>query len=273
MFAHASLPHPVSARDEILAQLHALVGSVTRESRLEVVAEPVYVLASVGGDKRRVRCQVVSSSYVPREHKLDSEGGARLRALGYAKGGGQRNWLKEIGTSPTELERFADEAVDVLTGLYRRAPGDLSTRLVHDDTAHPENPDLIEAMTRLAGNNTDEQARVAMYNAMLNATFLVPLSPDVDDADDGGEEFMVLERVQGRPVFAVFTDWASLQLWNPRTCPYVPVHGSDLFQTLHDLSLSLLQINPRGNTGGQLFAHEVETLARAMKHWRSKHLH
>lgn len=261
----------MTTRDEIHAQLKALARSATRESRLEVAAGPIYVLASVTADERRVRCQVVSSAYLPRELKLDRAGGSRLRGLGYAKGNGQRNWTKHIGTTPAELDRFADEVVEVLTGVYACRADEVRTQLVHDDSEHPQNPELVEAMTALASDNGSEQARHRMYNALLNATFLVPLAPDVEDDADAGEEFLVLERLDGRPVYGVFTDWSSLQLWNPRTCPYVPVHGSELFQLAHDLSLAMLQINPRGNTGGQLYPHEVETLARAMAHWRRTH--
>jgi hypothetical protein len=259
--------------DEIHAQLRALAESVARESRLEVTAGPIYVLASITGRERHVRCEVVSSAYLPRERKLDSDGGSRLRALGYAKGKGQRNWTKRIGTSASELERFAEEVMDVFTNVYACPPADLRTRLVHDDTEHPENPELLEAMTALAADNGSERARHRMYNAMLNATFLVPLSPEADASADAGEEFLVFEQLDGRPVYGVFTDWTSLQLWEPRTWPYVPIHGSDLFQIAHELPLAMLQINPRGYTGGQLYAHEVETLARAVQHWKRTNLH
>lgn len=263
----------MATRQEILAQLQALTRSRARESRLEISADPIYVMVIGQEARREVRLEAVSSIYLPKAQKLTSERAMLLRRAGYQKGGASRNWARVAGTSDDELERIADELLELLTTAYAVDGEALQTRLTHDDTEHPQNAELVAAMTEIAGDSSNESKRVALYNAMLNATFLVPLDPDADDAADGGEEFHVLERIQNRPVFGVFTDWDALRLWKPRAWPYIPVHGSDLFQMLLEQSLASLDINPQGRTGGQLYAHEVETLARAVKHWKRKHLH
>jgi hypothetical protein len=218
-------------------------------------------------------CETVASRFLPAQLKLSSERAAALRELGYHKRDGHPNWSREVPITAHDLSALSSEIEHILSGVYGVDASQLAARLIHDDTEHPANPDLLDAMRTIAGDNSDPSKRHRLYNAMLNATFLVPLDPDADDAADSGDEFFVFERLSERPVFGVFTDWASLRAWKPRTWPYLPVHGSDLFAILVEQSLAGLNVNPDGRVGWQLFHHEVETLAGAVRDWKSRNLH
>jgi hypothetical protein len=108
-----------------------------------------------------------------------------------------------------------------------------------------------------------------MYTELLNATFLVPLDPALDDDAEGSEAFVDFEaHSSGRPTLGAFTDWTSLRFWQPRGHAYWPIHGSALFEMALDRNPISMRINPDGDVGGELYAHEVEMLVRAVHSFR-----
>nr|WP_255216084.1 SseB family protein [Pseudenhygromyxa sp. WMMC2535] len=117
----------------------------------------------------------------------------------------------------------------------------------------------------------DEDKRRAMYTELLNATFLVPLDPEVGDEVDGGDAFLNFEtHASGRPTLGAFSDWASLRLWEPRGWPYVPMHGSEVFELAHERQPVSFRINPNGDVGGELYGHEVEMLVQVVRDFRAR---
>ena len=61
-----------------------------------------------------------------------------------------------------------------------------------------------------------------------------------------------------------------LRLWEPRGHEYWPIHGSELFEMALERNPVSLRINPDGDVGGELYAHEVEMLVRAVQTFRSR---
>ncbi|HLT38691.1 MAG TPA: SseB family protein, partial [Enhygromyxa sp.] len=208
----------------------------------------------------------IASAGLPAEYKLSCERGQLMRELGFGKRGGRRNWKREHGNDRASLARAADEALDILARIYG-VDEPIRAELIEDDTEHPENPALIAAMRRVA-KGWDQAIRRAMYTEMLNATFLVPITEG--DAE-GSDAFVDLEtHTSGRPTLGAFTDWASLRLWEPRGCAYWPIHGSSLFEMAMDRKPVTMRINPDGDIGGELYAHEVEMLVRAVQSFRRR---
>ena len=260
---------PASAEAQILAALRQLTGSRAREARLVLEAGPVYLLSIAREGRGPIEQEAVASAALPVEHKLSSERGQLLRQLGFGKRGGRRNWKRRHGRDSGSLERIARETADILTRVYAvDAPRRIE--LTEDESQHPENPALMAAMREVA-KGFDTGTRRAMYSELLNATFLVPLDPELDDGGDDGTGFFVFEESRnGRPALGAFTDWSALRLWRPRGWQYLPMHGSELFEIAQERNAWTMQINPDGDVGGELYAHEVEMLVNAVRSFRRR---
>ncbi len=261
------MTRPRAANERIFAALEALLESPARERRLVVAVGPVYLLSVARRGEDTIEQEAVSSASLPPELKLSSERGQLLRNLGFGKSSGRRNWKRRHG--PEQLAEIADQSVDILARVYG-VEGSPTIELIEDDSDHPENPTLLAAMRKVA-KQRDEPTRHAMYSEMLNATFLAPMDPAVDDDAEDSEALLALEiQASGRPTLAAFTDWNSLRLWNPRGCDYAPIHGGDLFGLAMDRDVASLRINPEGDVGGELHRNEVEMLVHAVASFRRR---
>ncbi len=262
-------PQPDPRRTQLVDALHQLTQSRAREARLLVEAGPVYQLWIARPGQDKLEQESIASAALPPVYKLSSERGQLMRDFGFGKRGGRRNWRREHGKDRPSLEQAAEQALDIFARVYG-VDEPISAELVEDDTEHPQNPDLIAAMRRVA-KGWDEAIRRAMYTQMLNATFLVPIDPTLDDAE-GSEAFFDFETHEsGRPTLGAFTDWSSLRLWQPRGCAYWPIHGSQLFEMAVDRNPVTMRINPGGDIGGELYLHEVQMLVRAVRSFRRSH--
>jgi hypothetical protein len=260
------MPTEDPRRAQLVDALDRLTRSRAREARLVVSAGPVYLLWIARRGVATLEQESISSAALPPEHKLSSERGQLMRDLGFGKRGGRRNWRREHASDRASLVRVAEEALDILARIYG-VDDPINAELTEDDLEHPENPALIAAMRRVA-KDRDEAVRRAMYTELLNATFLVPITEG--DAE-GSEAFFDFEtHTSGRPTLGAFTDWTSLRLWEPRGFAYWPIHGSALFEMATEREPVTMRINPEGDIGGELYAHEVEMLVRAVQSFRRR---
>lgn len=261
----------MSDRARLLDALTRLADSRAPEARLILQSGPVYLVwvARRGADE--LDQEGIPSAALPPIHKLSSERAMILRELGFRKRGGRRPWKRSHPREGAELERSVDETLDVLARVYATGePFDLTLR--EDEGEHPRNPELLAAM-RAVSKGWDEELRRAMYTAMLNATFLVPLARELDDDAEGSEAFHDFETHEsGRPTLGAFTDWDSLRMWEPRGHDYWSIHGGELFEMAHERQPISMRINPNGDVGGELYGHEVEMLVRAVAAFRNKNL-
>ncbi|PRP96176.1 SseB family protein [Enhygromyxa salina] len=251
-------------RERLLDALEQLAASRAREARLVLQAGPIYLvwIARAGDDQ--LEQESVSSTVLPPAYKLTTERGMLLRELGFAKPSGRRNWKRRHPRTRASLEEVVDQTLDILARVYA-VDQPILLALHEDPRDHPQNPGLIAAMREVA-KGWDEAKRRAMYSNMLNATFLVPINLEPDPDAEGSEAFHVFEtHPSGRPTLGVFTDWASLRLWEPRGHDYWSIHASRLFVMALERHPVTLQINPNGDIGGELYCHEVEMLVRAVK--------
>jgi hypothetical protein len=254
-------------RTQLVDALHRLTQSRAREARLLVTAGPVYLLWIARRGANKLEQESIASAALPSEYKLSSERGQLMRDRGFSKRGGRRNWKREHAVDRASLARAAEEALEILSRIYG-VDEPITAELTEDDLEHPENPALIAAMRKVA-KGFDEATRRAMYTELLNATFLVPIDPAQGDDAEGADAFFDFEtHSSGRPTLGAFTDWASLRLWEPRGCAYWPIHGSSLFEMAMDRKPVTMRINPEGDIGGELYAHEVEMLVRAVRSFR-----
>lgn len=266
----------MSVRDATQAVAEALgelfLGA-ERERRLIVRAGPHWQVLSVADGRRSLLHRSAKSGRMPAEHKLGGDQANQLRALGFAKPPGVGDWERRLDRpSADAVQSLAEEVVYIARRLYQ-ADAQMELDLEIDDRTHPENPDLIAAMRKVATPQRQEADRHAMYNAMVNATFLVLLDAGVDAATDPEDALRAIGQLSGRPVFAVFTDFASLRLFDPLEREYLPLHGSELFELLMEIKAASVQVNPQGNVGGELYAHEIEALAEGVRRFRRRRVH
>lgn len=247
--------------------LSALGLSRFPETQIVVEQGPVY-LQFLRSHGNQVLFESVSSSFLPAEFKLSSGRAAKLRELGFEKQAGA-NWQRTFSKSECsqwDVNQLVTQCEEILRDIYA-AEGEISVtqRDLQDD--HPDNEDLVESMRAVAQTRSAE-ARHRMYTALVNATLLVPIDPDAEDDASDGEEFYVIDILDGHPVFLAFSDWPSLRRWSPRGFSYMPMHGSEFFELAIERDLGSVQINPRGEVGGELYRHEIEMLVEGVRNYR-----
>lgn len=257
------------AQSELRDALTALQSSRFPESQVLIEQGPVYLqfLRYHGGE---VVFETVSSRFLPAEFKLSTGRAAKLRAYGFEKGSGI-NWQRyftRAECSQWNVDELVAECDEILTQVYA-SEGELNVQINHIEDEHPDNDDLVDAMRGVATNRSGE-ARHRMYNELVNSTLLIPVNPDAKEHDDTGDDFLVVDTLDGHPVFLAFSDWESLRRWNPRGWSYLPLHGSEFFELCLERDLGSVQINPRGEVGGELYRHEVEMLVEGVRTYRKK---
>lgn len=255
--------------------LDSLFVSRLPESRVLIEQGPVY-LQFVRQPGRGTQLEAVSSSQLPAEFKLSSGRAMQLREMGFEKCPGE-NWKKVIPTpnclsgNDPDSKRFDTQLLikqcrEILDRVYG-AEGEIQVQLAQTQEHHPDNDELVASMRNLAEQRSSE-ARHRMYTELVNATLLIPVRPEAPEEVQSGEDFLVTDTLEGHPVFLAFSDWDSLRRWNPRGWSYVPLHGSEFFELTLERDLGSVQINPRGEVGGELYRHEVEMLVEGVRNYR-----
>lgn len=260
---------PAIQRAALREALEELMRGRERARRLIVRAGAHWQVLSVTSDRRELRHQSVKSSRLPTTEKLGTREARKLRDLGFEKPPGVRDWQRVLPRP--DLDGLAKDLLFIAHDIYGSEAA-LELDLEIDDREHPENPELIDAMRKLARPGYDPSDRHAMYNAMANATFLLPIDPDAGDEVDAEDAWLVVERQGDRPVYAAFTDFESLRTWRPLERDYLPVHGSEFFELLEQRRAAILRVNPDGDVGGELYAHELESLAEGVRRFLRRRL-
>jgi len=261
---------------DVAAHLREMIAADARESRLVLRCNDAWLVVVREPGARSWRLEAPASHRLPSRLRLTQARGQALRQRGFAKGQGSKgDFVRNIEgvAERTMLTSLPLELLELLSEIYLSSPEHhgLELSLVHDDRDHPRNPELLDAM-RLASQRKDETGRMAVYNAMANATFLVPLRATVETpaASPGDDpQWLVAERKEHGPVFDLFTDWENFRVSHPLEHHYEPVHGSDLFDRAQALGAVGLNFNPFGAIGGQLYAVEIANMVTAIRRWRA----
>jgi len=125
----------------------------------------------------------------------------------------------------------------------------------------PDNARLIRAM-KMAARIRDDATRKKLYHAIISSKLWLAVSVPwsvteplaTEDLESAGD-------LQGRPSAAVFTCREYALKWREDHEQFVLVDATDLFSALIKTRIGSVQINPAGPTGGELYRHEVETIA------------
>ena len=247
---------------ELRDHLRALLEEGGDYNRLLVSAGDVYLhfIGGRGGDE--LVCEAVSNRYLPKAAKLTPEREALLADRGFSSQRKRRNPVRKFAAAPGQLETIAAEAIELLRLAYGVDDAQALTFARHLGDREPlSNVPLLRSMKKLA-RLRDPASRQSVYLGLLESELLLLLDPDADPAEATPH---VVEHLQGFPVYAVFSDWDALRLWEPKGWSYMRISGVQLFPLAADRKIGSLLINPKGDIGGELLMNEIAALAAAAR--------
>lgn len=248
--------------------LASMLTSKSLAARVQVSCDHAYVYVTHERGAPTLAIVAPSSRHLPDGVRLEQTGAQWLRREGFERPSGGRCFTLRLPI-PSSLGDLSARCVEVLRCAYGCAPGEpVVATLSHDDRRHPSNDEVVEAMRRLASSRSHDD-RLRLYNELVNATFLVPVSPDADVSDDGPDAWVNLED-PSQIVFAVFTDLPQMRAWKLDADEYLPTHGAEFFEEFMESGAVGLRINPGGTVGGELYRHEVELIVKGIRRWRGK---
>ncbi len=244
--------------------VHTLTTAGGDANRLRISHGDYYMLVFGEQGSTEVEVEVVANRFLPRPAHLTS---GRLEVVT------QKGFSATV-RNRANLQRCYDLAdqdaggglIGEVVDIFQRAFGcdDLGAATLDlqlQDRDPTKNPELLRAMKRLA-RLRDHSARQQVYRALLVADLLLLVADETHSPHK-------VEELSGFPVFAVFTDYTALRMWQPLGFRYHKIRGYDLFPRLAALGIGSLLINPKGNIGGELYRNEVDGLANAAARYRN----
>lgn len=252
-----------SRQSELLQHLKALLCEGGNYNRLLVTSGPSYLHFIGGRGAQSLDCEAVCNRFLPAAAKLSPKREALLERHGFGPQAKRRNPVRKLSVKDEhELPAIADAALEILRVAYMigdHEPLDFELHLGDQETTR--NVPLLRCMKKLA-RLRDNPSRQSVYNGLLQSELLMPLDTD---ADPTLREPHTVEHLQGFPVYAAFSDWTALRLWEPRGWPYTRISGADLFLLAADRKAGSLMINPKGDIGGELLMNEIAALANVVR--------
>lgn len=237
------------------------------DNRLVVASRDYYMVFHGKRGERALVAEAVSNYYLSTAAALTPGRLGQLTQRGFRERPNRNNLYRTVDPQdPAALRAFAEDMLTVFAKAYGVDPGDAAEFDLQLGEPEPvRNPELIKLMRALSVRR-DWDARRALYSALLDATMLVPIDPEVLTHDEPIE----VDRLGKFPVIAAFTDIESLRMWQPRGAPYRAMAIRDLVPPAVARRVGSLLINPKGVVGGELYINELESLNDALKRRESR---
>ncbi len=253
---------PALTADALVHNLQQLRGSGGADNRLVVASRDYYIVLRGQRGESTLHAEAVSNANLSTAASLTPGRLGVLARHGFLGRPNRSNLHRSAAPlDDAELRRFADELMEVFARAYGVDPGDAAEFDLQLGDGEPlKNPELIKLMRALSVRR-DWDARRALYAALLDATLLVPIDPEVLTHD----EPIAVDQLGKFPVIAGFTDIDSLRMWQPRGAPYKAMPVAELVPPAVARRVGSLLINPRGLVGGELYINELESLDGALK--------
>ncbi len=129
------------------------------------------------------------------------------------------------------------------------------------DTPKPDNARLVRAM-KMAARVRSDSNRKRLYHALVSSELWFAVQGGwTGEGTLQTEHVVCAGELHGRPSAAIFTSRENAEKWRADHQEFVLMNGTDLFGALIQTTISSVQINPAGPVGGELYRHEVETIA------------
>ncbi len=256
-------PPPSNFQGRLRQALESLTTAGGDGNRLMISHGDYYMLVFGARGSSALEVEVVANQFLQRPAQLTP---GRLEVVTQKGFSAQvRNRANLHRRYDLAVQNAGDGLIGEVEDIFARAFGcekleQANIELALQDSEKTANPDLRRAMKQLA-RVRDHNARQQVYRALLVAELLLIVGPDAEVPHQ-------VEELSGYPVYAVFSDYTSLRLWQPLGHSYRRVSGHVLFPELLPQKIGSLLINPKGTIGGELYRNEVAGLAAAASRYR-----
>lgn len=247
----------MNTETQLTASIRTLFAANNNDTQLLLSADTGWLVLHRRKGDHVVACEVATDAHLSSDAKLSKEQRRSLMMAGYVpvcRASPRRHRV----FPPEHPEALAKELLALMTSLYGAPADRLTVALSTNETEDIDSEPLMAAMRTLSKQRTHD-ARVALYQALLNARLLLI-------SQDGRPR--QIDTIGKWPIFGVFTDAAAMRHFDPRGTETQAMYGHDVFPLMMDINAGIVRINPDGLVGGELYRNEVEVLARAVQRFR-----
>jgi hypothetical protein len=236
----------------VIDALKALRSRGGSGNRLVLSIGPVWFVFSGALGQQAIRCEAAAKAWLPDTIPMGLEQTSQLRMAGFMRDGQPKLLARTFTETADEILAAVLPLFDTVYGQS----GEPTFELHLGDAQTIDNPRLMAAMRRVSKERSTA-ARQEVYRALIRSELLIL----VDDEGD----MVRLGTLGNRPVFGIFSDWASLRHWDPRGHTFRASRGSPLFLGLAETDVGSILINPQGQVGGELYRNEILAIAEAIR--------
>ena len=242
----------------------------SNRNRFALVGGHGYLVFSTVGAQGPVTVQATAGRRLPPGIRLTPEQAGRLGDSGLRQQRASQDFRAQFDRHDQEAwSHWLETAVDLLEHVYGADAGDAAVRTCFESVAQLDNQVLVEAMNHLAKVRT-WSARTGLYMSLVQAKLVCALA---DDTAAVGHEPSLYEagKIGDFPSFALFTDYAALDNFNPIGLNAQVVTGMDVFPRIMAQRVGSVLINPHGQPRGELYSNEVGMIVDGIKRLRGVH--
>ena len=204
----------------------------------------------------RMLLEVSCNKNLPKEHHLTVEQLEHLTVLGLKE--------RRQGYSLGRLYTFTDASelselnltIENIFSIFGEDSETISTTIVPSPSLQIFNRTLVGQMKQLA-RNKDHQLRLQMYTTLLDATLLALVN------EDGS--LQKCDTIVNLDCFGAFTDEKHALQYNPRGQHLQELSMLQILQKAVQQNAGSLWLNPKGETRGELYKSELDSLWARVK--------
>jgi hypothetical protein len=249
------------------------VGDGGGDNRLLIQAPKGWVLFSGRRGEPALTLEISAGRALPEGAALTAEQQQVLwdRGLRRARASDNFSRLEEL-KGAEHAGTLASEVLGWLSTLFGYE-GPATVDLALGDFDPTENPGVVQLMQEQVNQRGDLKSRKRLWSRLMRATLLVPLKrAPAGEVGIGAElPLRVFGELGGAEVVGAFTDATALRAHDPRPLPYARLTGAQLFPLLAARRVASMLLNPGQGVRGELYRHEIETIAEAVQRTQGSH--
>ena len=205
----------------------------------------------------RMLLEVCSNKNLPREQALSKSQIDHLHSLGLGprRQGYSIGQLYNIG-DPDGLVDIANTISTIFTVVFNTVPQQIQTTICPSPAIQLYNRILIGQMKKLA-RSKEHQLRLNLYTTLIDATLIALV-------DDNGA-LKKCDSISGFDCFGAFTDEKHALQYDPRGQGLKTMPMLNIIQLAVQQNAGSLWLNPKGETRGELYKNELDSLWSRVK--------
>ena len=206
----------------------------------------------------RALLEISSNTYLPKDNLLSEAQKTQLSDLSFTQRRRKRSLGKLVSiANATHYDQLITEISYVFEDIFKVQTSQLVITFTPNARHALKNKELLQSMKKMS-QSKQHSLRIALYKTLLNSSLLL-LSTKAKP-----EHPLQTGQIMQYPVFTCFTDYEAARCFDPRVGHLKEMYAYQIFKSVWDLNVGSLQINPKGDIGGELYRNEVETLIQAV---------